>query len=488
MSEDRELLERAEGHFQPPEGAFLSLTRRRARQERNRRLASAGLALALAVAATWVAVHGFFGVGQVHQPKPGSEPDRQLGLDTVSQLRVTWTAEIGPVNSSPVVADGRVYFGSSEGELYAFPVGCQTGGKSCSPLWIGHTSGLQSGTPLVSGGTVYIGSNDGQLYAFPTSCGSDGGTCEPRWTVATGTSLGHGHTSPVVVGATVYVATDKLWAIDAATGTVRWSVPIEPAASSLMTLASAPVVWGDTLVMSDANGVAAFSLTCGENGGSCSPLWVAHPPSVKYQPVIVDGVVYQSAGTSVFAYPVSCGTGGATCEPSWSGRGPGTLSGPPTVAGGVVYVGSEDGSLSAFAVGCGSGGSVCRPAARHSGVLCECFNSSIVVAGGVLYVITDEVVAYPESCAMESTCRPLFLAGPYYGNAGAAITDDAVYVATNSLGAHLYAFELPGVSSAETTGASGGVASAALAILVYGLLAALVARATLGRFRRRRLA
>ena len=52
MSEDRELLERAERHFQPPEGAFLSLTRRRARQERNRRLATAGLALALAVAAT----------------------------------------------------------------------------------------------------------------------------------------------------------------------------------------------------------------------------------------------------------------------------------------------------------------------------------------------------------------------------------------------------------------------------------------------------
>jgi outer membrane protein assembly factor BamB len=239
-------------------------------------------------------------------------------------------------------------------------------------------------------------------------------------------------------------------------------------------------------VLSTGNELLALSLECGSGGGSCSALWVAHPPATNLPPVVGDGVVYQAAGANLYAYPVSCGTSGVTCAPLWIGSAPSRILGPPAVAGGLVYVTSKDGSLSAFDVGCGSGGSACSPMASRPHVLCRCFGSTVVVTRGVLYVVTDEVVAYPESCALASTCRSLWKAGPYQSNAGAAITDDAVYVTTNQIGGHLYAFELPPKPSAKAPAGSGGVGMTVVAVLVYGGLGFVLARVVLRRLRRRR--
>jgi outer membrane protein assembly factor BamB len=72
--------------------------------------------------------------------------------------------------SSPAVANGIVYVGSDDHNLYAFDA---TGNTNCSgtpktftPLWTGGTGGNIFSSPAVSNGMVYVGSTDGKLHAF----------------------------------------------------------------------------------------------------------------------------------------------------------------------------------------------------------------------------------------------------------------------------------------------------------------------------------
>jgi outer membrane protein assembly factor BamB len=64
------------------------------------------------------------------------------------------------VDSSPVIAAGRVYIGSGDGKLYVLDA--QTG-KKLSEFDAG--AGI-SASPAVAGGKVVIGAQDGRLYVL----------------------------------------------------------------------------------------------------------------------------------------------------------------------------------------------------------------------------------------------------------------------------------------------------------------------------------
>jgi outer membrane protein assembly factor BamB len=110
----------------------------------------------------------------------------------------------------PVVADGRVFVGTAESNLYALEVA--TGDH----LWTFETIG--TGTPTIDGDTVYVGSLDNYLYALAAATG------DVRWELDTGSSL---RTAPVVVEDTVYVMQgdfgSDVIAVDAASGEQLWS-------------------------------------------------------------------------------------------------------------------------------------------------------------------------------------------------------------------------------------------------------------------------
>ena len=82
-----------------------------------------------------------------------------------------WTAinSSAPVSSSPGIANGIVYVGSGDGNLYAFDaagsIDCSGTPTFCSPLWTASTGG-PVGSPAIANGMVYVGSGDGKLYAF----------------------------------------------------------------------------------------------------------------------------------------------------------------------------------------------------------------------------------------------------------------------------------------------------------------------------------
>lgn len=119
--------------------------------------------------------------------------------------------------SSPAVANGKVYFGSGDGNIYA--VTADTGIE----LWKVQTKDVVHASPAVFNNTVYIGSWDSYLYAL------NGETGEEKWTFKAGEdNIIHNQvgfqSSPAVVDGVVYVGCrdGHVYAIDAASGRKKW--------------------------------------------------------------------------------------------------------------------------------------------------------------------------------------------------------------------------------------------------------------------------
>jgi outer membrane protein assembly factor BamB len=115
--------------------------------------------------------------------------------------------------SSPAVANGKVYFGSGDGNVYAVDA------KSGVLAWKFATGDVVHASPAVAGNTVYIGSWDGRLYAIDAESG------QQKWAFEAGQDPTYHNqvgfqSSPAVVDGTVYVGCRDahVYALDAATG------------------------------------------------------------------------------------------------------------------------------------------------------------------------------------------------------------------------------------------------------------------------------
>lgn len=147
---------------------------------------------------------------------------RALDLETGEEIWSFDTGRNAPL-ASPAVANGTVYIGGFG--RYVFGVDAQSGeqqwafdtrsfegaGFSSPSSW-----GATASSPAVADGTVYIGNNDNQLYAL------DAQTGEERWGFVTENDI---QSSPAVADGTVYVGSNDnhLYAIDAETGSELWS-------------------------------------------------------------------------------------------------------------------------------------------------------------------------------------------------------------------------------------------------------------------------
>ncbi len=174
----------------------------------------------------------------------------------------------GAVRSSPAVVNGVVYVASNDGNLYAFPASCGTGNATCSPLWHGTTGSVVSGfaftsSPVVANGVVYVGSYDHNLYAFPASCGTGNATCSPLWHGTTGNVI---ESSPAVANGVVYVGSDdtSLYAFPASCGTGNATCsPLWHGPAGDYVRSSPAVANGVVYVGSDFQYLYAFPASCG---------------------------------------------------------------------------------------------------------------------------------------------------------------------------------------------------------------------------------
>lgn len=131
-------------------------------------------------------------------------------------LALRWTYRAGgAIASSPVVAEGRVFFGSDDQRVHAVEL------ASGESAWSFATEDIVEAPPLYYAGVVYVGSSDFRLYAL------DAATGELRWKAETD--------DKIVGGANVAVMSDgsarivvgsydtKLYGFDAKSGELRWT-------------------------------------------------------------------------------------------------------------------------------------------------------------------------------------------------------------------------------------------------------------------------
>jgi outer membrane protein assembly factor BamB len=82
------------------------------------------------------------------------------GIDAATG-RELWTFMTrARVESSPVVADGRVFIGSNDGNFYVLDA------KSGAKLWEFTAGAAMPASPAIASGRIVIGADDGRLYCF----------------------------------------------------------------------------------------------------------------------------------------------------------------------------------------------------------------------------------------------------------------------------------------------------------------------------------
>src|SRR4051794_13641983 len=108
------------------------------------------------------------------------------------------------------------------------------------------------------------------------------------------------------------------------------------------------------------------------NVSALDQAWHADIGNVISSPAVVGGVVYvgtngivgTGAGTGLYAFPTTCPSTDS-CAPLWTASTPAAITSSPAVAGGMVYVGSLDGTLYAFDAagvqGCSGTPKTCAP-------------------------------------------------------------------------------------------------------------------------------
>jgi outer membrane protein assembly factor BamB len=142
------------------------------------------------------------------------------------------------IQSSPAVADGRVFFGSRDGHLYAVDA------ASGELLWrFDQEVSWCISSPAVEGGIVYVGTSDGHFVQA-----LDAATGEEMWRTGTESRV---FASPSIAGGTLVVGDQagNLLALDRSTGDERWRYVAGDAIQS-----SAAIV-GDLVVVGSDDGV-----------------------------------------------------------------------------------------------------------------------------------------------------------------------------------------------------------------------------------------
>jgi outer membrane protein assembly factor BamB len=264
-----------------------------------------------------------------------------------------FAANLG-IASSPAVDAGVVYFSSVDGYIYA--VSADKGELK----WQFRTEGERRfaapgihgippshemmpdpydvflSSPVIVNGRVFIGSGDHNVYALDAATGA------LAWKFTTGDVV---HASPAVADGTVYIGSwdRNMYALDAATGAMKWKFETgddQKIHNQIGIASSAAVVDGVVLFgCRDGHFYAVDAKTGQKKWAEDNKMgWVIASPAVK------DGVVYfpTSDGTQFKAITI------ATGALVWRTVNKAISFSSPAIAGDLVYFGAHDGWLRAL--------------------------------------------------------------------------------------------------------------------------------------------
>jgi len=258
------------------------------------------------------------------------------------------------VQSSPAVSDGVVYFGSYDGFFFALNAAdgslkwkFETGGEhrftakhlhGASPVAeaMPDPFDLYLSSPAIWNSAVYFGSGDGNVYALDLAG-------KLKWKFHTGDVV---HASPAIADGTLFIGSwdSNFYALDAATGAERWRFKTgeDPDIHNQVGIQSSALVAEGTVYFGcrDANFYALDAKTgqkkwAFNNKGS----WVIGSPTAK------DGKVYFATSDSSMFYGLDAASGKELSSLNFK-KWP--LFSSPAIAGNMLYVGSHEGKLMAI--------------------------------------------------------------------------------------------------------------------------------------------
>jgi outer membrane protein assembly factor BamB len=190
--------------------------------------------------------------------------------------------------STPAIVNGVVYVGGDKA-FYALDAG------SGAVIWRAPFNAAIVSSPVVANGAVYFGTSfgDGAIYGLSAASGSQ------LWRVVDGSGGGSVDSSPVVVNGTVYIGSGQgvVYALDATTGKARWQkIPFKGDFSP--PISTRPVVAnGVVYAMTDSYGSPPATLLAlsAQDG---STLWqysgISASSLTPVSPVLGDGMVFFS--------------------------------------------------------------------------------------------------------------------------------------------------------------------------------------------------
>ncbi|MBO0887710.1 PQQ-binding-like beta-propeller repeat protein, partial [Candidatus Bathyarchaeota archaeon] len=234
-----------------------------------------------------------------------------------------------PVTSSPVVADGMVFYGTFESPSAGFSEVVALNAATGAVVWkYDVLSEYVEGAAAVSNGRVFIGvgvPNPAYVIALNETTGAS------LWSYNTGLSASIS-TAPAVAYGNVYVGLDstRLLALNEATGTLVWSFNT-PGGSN----ATSPAVYNHAVYFGTGSGTV-YSLNATTGG----QIWMRTTGgAVTSSPAIALGsnMIYVGSNDR-YLYALNIATGTV----AWRYLTGGQVSSSPAVANNRVFFGSKD--------------------------------------------------------------------------------------------------------------------------------------------------
>jgi outer membrane protein assembly factor BamB len=189
--------------------------------------------------------------------------------------KILWQLRTGVVESSSLLVDGRLYFGSWDNHLYAVRA------RDGKILWRYRADDELNGAPAYAGGTIFVGSDGGRVHAV------DARTGRARWVASAFSHFGrreYFYASPVVAYGRVYAAnTDgTVYAFGAGSGRLLWA---KHAGTYVYT---APAVWHRRVFVGTYDGwVLALDAATGD------VRWRRPAPAAVHgAPTVLSGRIY----------------------------------------------------------------------------------------------------------------------------------------------------------------------------------------------------